>query len=76
MTCLMGYPNLSLMIPRPIKFHGNLHSKIHINPQIEYPYGELEIEPYDDALLSLVMNQKSSFMVTPIVNLIMAQNQD
>ena len=71
----MGYLKLSLMTPRPIKFHGDLHIKIHINPQIECPYGELEIEPYDDALLSLVMNQKSSFMVTSIVNLIMAQNQ-
>lgn len=44
-------------------------------PQIECPYGELEIEPYDDALLSRMTNLKSSLMVTPIVNLIMAQNQ-
>ena len=33
----MGYPNLSLIAPRPIKFHGDLHSKIHINPQIWMP---------------------------------------
>ena len=72
----MGYLKLSLMTPRPIKFHGNLHSKIHINPILNTPYGELEIEPYDDALLSRVTNLKSSLMVTSIVNLIMAQNQD
>lgn len=76
MMGLMGYPNLSLIAPRPIKFHADPHSKIHINPQIEYPYGELEIQPHGVRLLSLVMNQKSSFMVTPIVNLIIAQNQD
>jgi len=40
------------------------------------PYGELEIKPDGARLLSLVMNLKSSFMVIPIVNLIMAQNQD
>lgn len=57
------------MTPRPIKFHGDLHIKIHINPQIECPYGELEIEPYDDALLSLVTNLKSNFAVTSIANL-------
>lgn len=71
----MGYLKLSLMTPRPIKFHGNLHSKIHINPHIEYPYGELEIKPDGARLLSLVTNLKSSLMVTSIVNLIMAQNQ-
>lgn len=76
MMGLMGCPKLSLIAPHPIKFHADLHSKIHINPQIEYPYGELEIQPHGVRLLSLVMNQKSSFMVTPIVNLIMAQNQD
>ena len=72
----MGYLKLSLMTPRPIKFHGDLHIKIHINPILNTPFGELEIQPHGVRLLSLVMNQKSSFMVTPIVNLIMAQNQD
>lgn len=72
----MEYLQLSLIAPRPIKFHGDLHIKIHINPILNTPYGELEIQPYDDALLSRVTNLKSSFMVTPIVNLIMAQNQD
>ena len=28
----MGYLKLSLMTPRPIKFHGDLHIKIHITP--------------------------------------------
>ena len=45
-------------------------------PQFECPYDELEIEPYDDALLSRVTNLKSNFTVTSIANLIMAQNQD
>lgn len=72
----MEYLKLSLMTPRPIKFHGDLHIKIHINPILNTPYGELEIKPDGARLLSLVMNLKSNFMVTPIVNLIMAQNQD
>lgn len=76
MMGLMEYLQLSLIAPPPIKFHGDLHIKIHINPQIECPYGELEIEPYDDALLSRMTNLKSSLMVTSIVNLIIAQNQD
>lgn len=68
----MEYLQLSLMTPRPIKFHADPH----MEPHIEYPYGELEIQPYDDALLSRVTNLKSSLMVTSIVNVIMAQNQD
>ena len=76
MMGLMEYLQLSLMAPPPIKFHADLHSKIHINPQIEYPYGELEIKPDGARLLSLVTNLKSSLMVTSIVNVIMAQNQD
>lgn len=72
MMGLMEYLQLSLMAPPPIKFHADPH----MEPHIEYPYGELEIKPDGARLLSLVMNLKSNFMVTPIVNLIMAQNQD
>lgn len=49
MMGLMEYLQLSLIAPRPIKFHGDLHIKIHMVPQIECPYDELEIEPHSDA---------------------------
>lgn len=65
----MEYLKLSLMTPRPIKFHGDLHIKIHINPILNTPYGELEIKPHGARLLSLVMNLKSNFAVTSIANL-------
>jgi len=39
---LMEYLKLSLMTRRLIKFHGDLHIKIHINPQIECPMVNLK----------------------------------